>query len=301
MNKFIKIGITADSSSGVEYAPFKNNVKITRTYINFPDKKLLDGVDIKAQEFYEILETTDVIPSTSAPTAGEILKKLEEWNKEGATDVIHFAISSGLSTYGLNIENIINETKTVDTAFHAFDSGTSCIAQGYNAKYAEMLAEKGYSVEEILDECTKFRDNSVIYFMVGNLKYLVKNGRLSAASGAIGSLMQIKPILRLGPPDGLIVPFKKIRTNKKAIEKMFELAHTDGRGHKKVLYAVIHSDRLEEAKTLQKRIQDNIHNAVRVDVSDITPTIGAHIGPHLLGVVVVNLDVLKEDFVLEDK
>ncbi|MFA6661890.1 MAG: DegV family protein [Bacilli bacterium] len=300
MKENIKIGITTDSSAGIEYAPFKTNIKVTRNCIIFPNKLMLDSTDIQAKEFYSILEKNDVIPSTTAPTTCEFLKRLNEWEKEGATDVIHFSISTGLSTAGLHAKSIVDQSKEVDTRFHFFDTKTACIAQGYIAKYAEILAEKNYSVEDILAECTKFRDNSVIYFMVGSLKYLIKNGRLSASAGAIGSLMNIKPILRLGPPNGLILPYKKIRTNKKAIDKIYNLALDQGKGHKKVLYAVLHSDRLADAIELKKRMQSHMHNAIRIDVSDITPTVGAHIGPNLLGIVIINLDNLKEEFLLED-
>ncbi|MFA6661889.1 MAG: DegV family protein [Bacilli bacterium] len=300
MDAKAKIGITADSSSAIEYAPFKNNIKITRTYINFGNQHLLDGEDIKAQAFYKMLEKTDVIPTTSAPTTGEILKRLDEWNENGATDVIHFAISSGLSKYGLHIKSIIDETKEVNTNFYVFDSGTACLSEGYNAKYAEVLAEKGYSVKDILTECEHFRLNTMTYFMVGDLKYLVKNGRLSATGGAIAGLMKIKPILKLGL-DGLIVPFKKVRTNKKAMDKLFDITVEQGHGHKRCVYCVHHSDRLDDAIILRNRIKETVHNAVRIDLTDVTPTIGAHIGPHLLGTTIIVLDDLKENFELEDK
>ena len=57
----MKIGITADCSSGLEYAPFEHNVKITRTTINFDGNILVDGVDVTADQFYEMLETSDIV------------------------------------------------------------------------------------------------------------------------------------------------------------------------------------------------------------------------------------------------
>ena len=100
----MKIGITADCSSGLEYAPFKHNIKITRTTIHFGEKELVDGIDITADEFYKELEASDIVPSTSAPTPKEIIRCVEEYRKEGYTTVIHFPISFGLSAYGENLQ-----------------------------------------------------------------------------------------------------------------------------------------------------------------------------------------------------
>ena len=81
-----KIGITADCSSGVEYAPFKHNIKITRTTINFNGQILTDGIDVTADQFYEMLENSDIVPTTAAPLVGEINKRCLEWKEEGATE-----------------------------------------------------------------------------------------------------------------------------------------------------------------------------------------------------------------------
>ena len=105
----MKIGITADCSSGVEYAPFKHNIKITRTTINFSNQTLVDGIDIKDDEFYKLLESIEEVPSTSAPSIGEIQNKVNEWKEEGCTDVIHFPISSGLSPYGNNLSQLVDD------------------------------------------------------------------------------------------------------------------------------------------------------------------------------------------------
>ena len=137
----MKIGITADCSSGLEYFPHKHNVKITRTAIHFGEETLIDGVDITADGFYERLETSEIIPTTSAPTPGEILKRVEEWKAEGCTDVIHFPISFNLSAYGENLQ-AIGKDMFEGINFYVFDTKTACIMEGYLAYYAEKLAKK---------------------------------------------------------------------------------------------------------------------------------------------------------------
>lgn len=203
----MKIGITSDCSSGLEYAPFEHHIKITRTTIHFKDEELIDGIDIKAEEFYRRLKETDIVPSTSAPSLGEISKRVEELKAEGCTDVIHFPISFGLSAYGENLLNAF-DNMVEGVKLHVFNCHSACLMEGYCAHYAEILAERGYTVEEIMDECQKFADQTVAYLIVDDLKYLVKNGRLNAVSGFIGGLAKIKPILQLAK-NGTIDVFEK--------------------------------------------------------------------------------------------
>ena len=287
----MKIGITADCSSGLEYAPFEHNVKITRTTINFDGNILVDGVDVTADQFYEMLETSDIVPTTAAPLVGEINKRCLEWKEEGAEEVIHFPISSGLSAYGPNMAQAADELFP-DIKVTFFPTKLVCILQGYLAHYAEILVKHGLSVPEIIEKCEKLQERIHAYFIVDNLKYLVKNGRLTVLSGFVGQLMNIKPILTL-TDEGKIVPFEKVRTKAKAVERIINLMMEDNKEAKKGIYIVLHAHRLEEAEAIRDEIQKRTSNGVRYEVSTITPTVGAHIGSGLLGAGFINLDGIE--------
>lgn len=289
----MKIGITADCSSGLEYAPFKHNIKITRTTIHFGDKELVDGIDVTADEFYKKLAETDIVPSTSAPTPEEIIRCAEEYKKEGCDTVIHFPISFGLSAYGENLKAVGSEYFD-DINFHVFDCHTACVMEGYTAHYAEILANKGYNVEEIFAECEKLADQSRTYFLVDDLKYLVKNGRLNAVSGFIGGLMKIKPILKLGKPTGTIDVFEKVRTHIKAIDRMIEIVLNETKDAKNVIFVVQHTNRYDDAVKLAERIKGIYKNAERIEITTVTPTVGCHIGNGVLSIGYLITDGLKE-------
>jgi len=286
----MKIGITADCSSGLEYFPHKHNVQITRTTINFDNEILVDGVDITADQFYERLSTSNTVPSTSAPTTGEILKTVDYYKRLGYTDVIHFPISFNLSTYGENLKYTVSEL-VEGINYHVFNTRSSTILQGYLAYYAEILANKGHNIDEIFYECTKLRNNTKAFFVVDDLKYLVKNGRLSAAKGLVGSLAKIKPILELDY-EGKITQFEKVRTHNRAVNRMLDLILEDSKDAKKVIYVVLHTLRLEEAKKVANLIKVVVNNAHRIEVSTITPTVGAHIGCGVIGVGRIIIDDL---------
>lgn len=287
-----KIGITADCSSGLEYAPFEHDIRITRTTIHFGDETLVDGIDITAEGFYNRLKNTDVVPSTSAPAPKEILDRIEELKSEGCTDIIHFPISFGLSAYGENLESSM-EDFVEDVNFKVINSNSACLMEGYVAKYAEVLAQNGYSVEEILEEVPHLRDRINAYFVVDDLKYLVKNGRLGSAAGMIGSLMRIKPILNLGK-SGKIETFEKVKTHSRALSRLYDLIVEYGKDYQECIYIVLHTGRLEDAKVMCEEFKSRVSNAKRIEITTITPTVGAHIGCGVLGAAVIPLDGLKE-------
>lgn len=289
----MKIGITSDCSSGLEYAPFSHNIKITRTTIHFGEEDLVDGIDITADDFYKRIEVDPNVPSTSAPTPAELMARAEEWKKEGCTDVIHFPISFGLSAYGENLQ-AVSEDYIEGINYHVFNCHSAALMEGYCAKYAEVLANKGYKVEEILAECQKFADNTEAFFVVDDLKYLVKNGRLSGVSGFVGSMIKIKPILHLGL-DGKITPFEKVRTHAKAVSRAIELVNEKTKDAKKVIYIILHTNRLEDAVSYQNLLKEQNPNALRVDVTTVPPTVGAHIGSGVLGFAYIICDSLKEE------
>ncbi len=287
----MKIGITADCSSGVEYAPFQHHIKITRTTINMGEDVLVDGIDITADEFYKKLETVDYVPTTAAPSIGEVAKRALEWKNEGCTDVIHFPISNGLSTYGANMAKMGDEIFS-DIPIHFFPTRQVCIMQGYLAHYAEILASKGKTVEEIFAACEKFQNQMPAYFVVDDLKYLIKNGRLKAIPGIIGSIISIKPILKIDE-EGKIVPLEKVRTKARALEHIKEIIMSDATKFEKCIITVLHANRLSEAEAIAADIRSKVTNAVRVEVSTITPTVGAHIGSGLIGACCIGLDNLE--------
>jgi DegV family protein with EDD domain len=294
----MKIGITADSSSGLEYVNFKHKVLITRTTINFKDKVLLDGIDITADAFYHLLSNNAEVPSTSAPTPGVIFEQILKLKAQGCTDVIHFPISTGLSEYGKNIQQVMQPLcDEIGITFHVYDSKTACLMQGLYALYASYLADHGSSIEEIFKTLEDYKKRQIPYFVVDDLKYLIKNGRLSGFSGNIAILLKIKPVLIIDK-EGRIVTHEKVRTHNKAIERVLELTKLDSKNSKNVLYLSVHTNRFEDAVKI-KEILDARKNCYKTVITTITPTVGAHIGSGILGAVSINLT--EEEVVIFDK
>ena len=292
----MKVVITSDSSSSLLYAPFKHHIKITNTTIRFGEEVYMDGVNITADSFYEKLSQANIIPTTAAPAPDEIINKTNELIKEGYTDIIHFPISFALSSYGENLINLKDEYFP-EINYNVFNCRTGAIMEAYCAHYAEILADNDYNVEEIFEDCEKFVNASATYLIVDDLNYLVKNGRLNSTSGFIGGLMKIKPILKLDAK-GTIDPFEKVRTHNKAVDRMIELVKNDTKDAKRIILVVQHSELLDEAKVLKERCLKEIPNIVKTSVTTISPTIGCHIGSHVISLGYIILDDLKEADIL---
>lgn len=276
-----KIAIVTDVNAGLDYIGYDPEIPTLRSIINFQDEHYIDGIEIHADEFYERLSTSDVIPSTSAPTVGEAMELIEKLISENYTDLIMYSISYQLSSIGQMVENLRSEYGD-KINIYVVDTKTATYLQGYMAVTAKEMVKQGKTVEEILEYSNYLVENQHAYFVVDNLSYLVKNGRLSGAAGFVGSLLKIKPILEM-TKEGKIVSKEKVKTHRKAVEKALELFISEVKDAKKVKILVLHTLREQEAKEVADYLQKECPNALPIEIHMVTPAVGAHIGCGIIG------------------
>ena len=287
-----KIAITSDCNAGLDYIGYDPEIPVLRSLINFDDEHFVDGTDIKADEFYEKLSNTEIIPSTSAPTLGETMELIEKLIEEGYTDVIHYPISFQLSGTGRTFLNLKEQYKD-QINIHVFDTKVACYMQAYLALEAKRLVKEGRTVEEILEHSQTLYDGIKAYFLVDDLRYLVKNGRLSGLSGTLGTLLKIKPILYL-TEEGKIEAFEKVRTHSKALEKMLETVKENLSDSKKYNIVIFHTVRYEDALKIKEELTNSLpYLNDPIEICVVTPAVGAHIGRGILGIGYFKLDNIK--------
>lgn len=280
-----KIAIISDVNAGLDYIGIDPQIPVLRSIINFGEEHYVDGVDIKADEFYKKIDkklSEGIIPSTSAPTIGDAMELIEKLIDEGYTDVIMYAISFQLSSIGSMIETLKEEYEDI-IRIHVVDTKTATYLQGFLAVTAKQMADSGHSVEEIIQRSNELIDNSHAYLVVDNLNYLVKNGRLSGAAGFFAGLLKIKPIIEVSK-EGKLTTYEKIKTFHRAIERIKELIKEEIKDSKKVIIFVFHTCRDEDALVLKQYFIDNFENIDDVQIHMVTPAVGAHIGCGVLGV-----------------
>src|SRR5699024_2011716 len=136
---------------------------------------------------------------------------------------------------------------------YPFDSTFSCMAQGFYAMVASEMAQEGKSSDAILSHLHDIREKSDAYFIVDDLSKLQHGGRLLSAQAIVGSLLDIKPVIHM--PEGQIKPFEKIRTRRKAINRIMSMIDAEAAENTIERVAFIHANNEESALQLQKELQ----------------------------------------------
>jgi len=275
-----KIGLVVCGNSGVDYMKLDYPVKMIRSTLNLNGKEYEDYVDIQAKEFYDIIVANpDIDVSTSQTSTGKIASVYEELKAEGYTDVLSIVISSKLS--GTYQGAVLAKDMVPGINVYVIDSRTVSYGEAFLVMEAIKMIKAGAKVRDIIDKLEKIRDHIYIYVLVDTLKYLVKNGRLSATSGFLGTLLKIKPLLHI-QRDGSLVPFEKIRTTNKAQARLIEVIQSDIAG-KNVIMFIAYTNNEEKAAEIKQEIL-NVRPDITIELVPLTPVVGAHAGPGTLGV-----------------
>lgn len=254
----------------------KWNIHMIPLTVIFGTETYQEEVDISAEAFYEKIQTRE-LPTTSQPPIGEFVELFDKLSTD-YDQVISIHLSSGISgTY----QGAITAGEMVEgIQVFAFDSEISCMVQGFYALEAAEMAEQGKSGEEIIARLEEVKRLVRAYFMVDDLSHLQRGGRLSGAQALIGSILQVKPLLHF--EDKKIVPFEKVRTRKKALNRVVELLAEDAATGGEYRAAIIHANREVEALEWKKELESQFPN-VEFMLSYFGPVIGTHLGEGSMG------------------
>jgi DegV family protein with EDD domain len=285
-----KIAVVATSTGCLDYTDISaDNLRIWRMKITLNEDTYDDYVEITAEAFYDrLLNDTSLVPSSSMPSPGELHNILKDLEQNGYEEAIIITISSLLSGT-FNATSLALSTYDGNIKATVVDSRNAAISEGFLSIEALRLIEAGKSVKEIVTYLEKLRINRKQYFMVDNLRLFVANGRLSGASGFVGSMFKIKPILEVND-DGKIVPFKKIRTQKRALKEMVELVIEDLKQLDNFIVTYDTSNNLEGLAYIQQRMEEAFPN-YRYIAAPITPVIGCHTGVGTVGIAYFDLNI----------
>lgn len=274
-----KIAIVTDSTA---YIPknIREECGITMIPLNvvFGNETYKEEEEITSSDFFEMMKTTEKLPTTSQPALGSFVSEFERLSKD-FDQIITIHLSAEISgTYQSSIA-AGNMVEGVDV--HSFDTEVSCMPQGFYALEAAKLANEGKTVAEIMDRLNELKTRMKAYFMADDLNHLHRGGRLNGAQLIVGSLLQIKPVLHF--EEGKIVPFEKVRTAKKALNRILSLLDEEASTGEAINIAVIHANREQQAQDIAEKIKTDYPHA-KVVISYFGPVIGTHLGEGSLGI-----------------
>ena len=281
-----KIAIMTDSCSDVPQNLLERfNIYQVSLGINYKDKSYRDRIDITPEEVYKNLDIE--IPHTSLPTLGEIHEMIEKIIADGYEQIIIPVISSGLSGTYNAIKTACDQYDSIKTA--VIDTKNIALGSGFLSIYAAQLVERNLGFEEIIKKVEDKIKTSHIYYSLQTLQYLIKGGRLGRVEGAFGSLLQIKPIIACDK-DGIYYTVAKVRGRKQSINKLIEIMKEGLKDKKNYYLAVCHGYAQDEADKIRKTIQPYVDRATIYMEGQISPALGVHTGPGLVGIGFFDLD-----------
>ncbi len=259
---------------------------IIPVHIFFDTEEFLDGVTIDAQSFYGRIAETGVIPTTSQPSVGEFCEFYRRLKDEGADEIISMHVTGQLSGTVRSAEMAAREVAD-EVRVHVFDSAAGSAGLGYMAMEAVTAAKAGQSANEILALLRRIRESLTIVLTPLNLEFLQKSGRVSRLQGAIGALLNIKPIIEL--KDGMLEATERVRSRRKALDRVLEITMS-AHGSRPVNLAVVHAAAPEDARVLLEKVEKTF-NCNQVFTTDLALSVAVHLGPGTVGLVAYPAEV----------
>ena len=273
------------TDSAADFEPFeleKLNIACIPIKVLLADTEYEENVNLSKDQFFALLKETGASPKTSQP-APTVLMDLYEEAKAAGEEALYISLSSGISgTY--QTARMTCEDADSDLCF-VLDSLNATGGQRLQLEYAARLRDEGKSASEIIEAIKAIQGKIVLYACMDTLEYLYRGGRISQTVYKLGTMAQVKPIIRVAEDGTIEVPAKAIGMRKgmdflcKRIEQQKPSAQHN-------FYVMYTADRTI-GETLAEKVR-----AMGIEVPDeriiqVGAGIGSHVGPNACGIVYV--------------
>jgi DegV family protein with EDD domain len=301
-----KVAVVTDSSATVPPDLVQElDIRVVPIWLALDGHAFRDGVDITAAEVYRWLRKSKRLPSsairslptTSAPSVGDFLRVYAAAAQE-ASGIVSIHLSPSLSaTYN----SAFTASQLVDgpdgrpfRSIRVVNCHTAAMGQGFVVLAAARAAAAGADLEAVAARAQKVAARVNLLATIGTLEYLHRGGRIGGAATLLGTMLQIKPVLYVA--DGHVDVFARPRTLTKALrvmlQEMAERVNGDGRGARPLHVAILHADEPEKAEVLRQQVVEQF-DCAELYVTELTPVMGAHTGPGVLGVAFYSEEALS--------
>jgi DegV family protein with EDD domain len=271
----MKVQVITDSTADMpQGAVDQLGIRVIPIYIRFGDKIYRDGVDIRKDEFYDMLATTPVHPASSQPNPEDFTAVFKEYcdNTQG---IVSIHISSKISgTY--NSANIARKTLKSNCPIEVIDSKMNSGGLGLVVMAAARAAQTGAGLAEVVEETRQAVNTVQMFGMFGTMKYLARSGRVNKTIAAASRVLHVMPLLTFH--DGEIVRAGLLRSVNKGADKIYEFVKKNAPVTELM---IVHSEVPDQADHLKHRLGEFIQKE-RIMVAELGAGLGVHGGPGVL-------------------
>lgn len=239
----------------------------------------------KTRRFYNRMEESDTLPTTSQPEPGQYVILLDQLIQKKYDCAIFVHLSSQLSGTMQTAQLVAEEYKDQIHSYFVDSKGTSFVIENIVLQ-GQQLIKNGLPLGKVVEKLQWVANNSYIYVMIENLSNLVKGGRLSKGSAVLGNLLNVKPILIIDEK-GKVEVFEKVRTTKRVYKrwlKLVEEAYEKYNG--KIDIAFAHGEAEEDILSVKNQIQTK-YPELNYRYGYLTPILGTHGGKGAKGIGII--------------
>ncbi|HSL28330.1 MAG TPA: DegV family protein [Anaerolineales bacterium] len=284
--------IVTDSAADMSAEELEQlNVIQAPLFIQFPEGEISSS-NISADDFYNRLEAMrPAVPTTAQPSSGifaELYRSVAEREKE----ILSIHISSGLSGT-INSARDGGEQARPHAEVHYWDTLTLSGGQRFQVMAAALAAKANWTLHAIQERLEKIREKTEVIYTLDTLEYLARGGRIGRVKAMAGALLNLKPVIRVDQ-DGKYSTVTTGRTLGKSIHAIVDqlLARY---AQTPVWVTVLHGRFAEKAEMLAEELQGKL-NVSKLEINRISPVLGVHTGPGIVGAAVVPMELLEDLF-----
>lgn len=274
-----RIAIVTDSTSDLTRENQERyGITVVPLNVHFGAVSFKDQVDLTTDEFMARLASAAKLPTTSQPSVGIFEETFRSLAKE-YEEIVCVLISSRLSG---TVQSATLAAEAVADTIHVevVDSQNCSYGLGFQAIHAVELARTAHSAAEIAARLVSEINAYNLVFFVETLEHLRRGGRIGKAAQLVGTILQLKPLLRID--GGQVVPFERTRTRSKAMAALVDFAR-DIRNIDRM--AVIYNTTPKDAESLRERVAPLAHDG-EIPIVQFGPVIATHIGPGVVGIAI---------------
>jgi DegV family protein with EDD domain len=242
------------------------------------DRTWLDGVDIDPPAFYELLKASPHFPSTSQPSVTSFRDLFVELST-GSDGIAAILVANELSG---TVNSALTAVQNLpDLPIEIIDSRAVSMMLGFVVLGAARAAAAGGDLQTVASAARALIDKVHVYFVVDTLEYLHRGGRIGGATKLFGSALNLKPLLEI--KDGTVCPVAKIRSRRKALDRVYYLLDEQFASGDRVHLSVLHVAAPDEAAEFREQLVSRF-DPVEMIETECGPVVGTHAGPGTVGV-----------------